>query len=266
MKIGSRNQIAGCLGCAGILAILTVMQIPRFMAESTALKAGEGSSTLRAMATAHAAKPEITEFSFTQGQGGDAGWKALGLPENAKYHDFDAWTDSNGRLWMTAIGNLDSDEPYDEWEWPGPIASPVQLRSDNTSNEWQEIYFLYYDHGQLDRVRNPLWSHEERMEIARRRSVFDTSLRLRWATERFADDQLKYRVEHGTWDLTGASVTAHERFHFLVNVTNGREMVGVAGFANIDGDSCVDAWQVRFPSRTAEHVKDDVDDRGCTAP
>lgn len=265
MKIGSRNQIAGCLGCVGFLALATVMQIPKFMAEQKSRRAGEGSATLRAMAVAHAAKPEVTAFSFTLGKGGDAGWKALGLPEDSKYHSYDAWTDPDGQLWMTAIGNIDGDPALDEWEWPGPVASPVQLRSDR-NDEWQDLYFHTYQHGQSGESPNPLWPREERMAIARRRAVFDTSLRLRWATEKFGDEQLRYRVEHGAWDLTGASVTAHERFHFLVNVTNGREMVGVAGFANIDGDSCVDAWQVRFPSRTAEHVKDDVDDRGCTAP
>lgn len=259
MRIGTTNRVAGCLGCIGILAVLTVLQIPRFMAEQKSQRAGEGSSTLRAMATAHAAKPDVTAFSYTLGKGGDAGWKALGLPEDAKYHDFDAWTDSSGRLWMTAVGNLDSDPYLDEWEWPGPVASPVQLRSDRT-DEWQQLYFHAYTHGQSP------WSRDDRMEIARRRSVYDTSLQLRWATEEFGDRQLKYRVEHGKWDLTGAAATPHERFHFLVNVTNGREMVGVAGFANLDGDSCIDAWQVRFPERTAEHVKDDVDDRGCTAP
>ena len=261
MKIGSRNQIVGCLGCVGFLALATVMQIPKFMAEEKSRRAGEGSSTLRAMATAHAAKPDVTAFSFAPGKGGDAGWKALGLPENAKYHSFDAWTDSNGQLWMTAIGNTDEDETLDEWEWPGPVASPVQIRSDRT-DEWQQLYYHHYEHGKST-ARLP---RDERMEIARRRALFDTSLRLRWATEKFADEQLAYRVEHGKWDLTGASVAQHERFNFLVQVTNGTEMIGVAGFANLDGDPCVDGWRVRFPERTAIHEKDDVDDRGCTAP
>lgn len=265
MRVGSPRQVAGCLGCVGILAVLTVLQIPRFMAEQKSARAGEGSATLRAMATAHAAKPEVTAFSFTPGKGGDAGWKALGLPETARWHSYEAWTDANGQLWMTAIGNTDDDAALDEWEWPGPVASPVQLRSDRT-DEWQALYFHSYDHGQSAVAENPLWPRDERMEIARRRAVYDTSLRLRWATEKFADEQLKHRVETGKWDLTGASAEQHERFHFLVHVTNGTEMVGVAGFTNIDGDPCVDTWRVRFPERTAEHVTDDVDDRGCTAP
>lgn len=262
MKIGSTNQVVGCLGCVGLLALATVLQIPRFMAEQKSARAGEGSSMLRAMATAHAAKPEVTAFSFAPGKGGDAGWKALGLPEDAEWHSFDAWTDANGELWMTAIGNTDEDAGLDEWEWPGPVASPVQLRSDRT-DDWQQMYFHEYPLRE-DATRS--WSHEDRMRMARRRAVFDSSLKLRWATEKFGDEQLKYRVEHGAWDLTGASASPHDRFNFLVSVTNGREMVGVLGFANFDADPCVDLWQVRFPERTAEHAKDDVDDRGCIAP
>lgn len=262
MKILSRGNLVGCLLLGGCLGLGVLINIPKFMASTNATKAGEGSRTLRAMATAHAAKPEVTAFSFTHGKGGDAGWKALGLPEDAKYHDFDAWTDAEGRLWMTAIGNLDEDEALDEWEWPGPVASPVQLREDNR-NEWEGgLFYLQRPETFPPVGPNPVFSHEERMRMAAARAVHDSGLRLRWATEEFGDKHLRYRVDNGKWDVEGTT-PGDERFHFLVKVTNGTEMIGVAGFANFDGDPCVDMWRIRFPDRTAEHVSDDSDDRGC---
>ena len=214
---------AALCGCAGLL------NLPAQLANRNAAKAGEGSRTLRLMAGAHAAKPEITAFRFELGKGGDAGWKALGLPEDFDYHSFEGWVVGTG-LWMVATGNLDSDAPFDEWEWSPAVPSPMQLRED-WRNEWEHGYYLSYTN---DPKPGPSMTHEQRMEIARRRGIYDASLSNRFELER--------------------------RYSAMVR-TDGKQALEIA--RDLDGDACLDRWQIVYPDGSAKHVADDLDDRGC---
>lgn len=125
------GRVWGCLVCGGMfVVVMTALTYPMQRANMNALKAGEGSRVIRQMAKAHAAKPEVKEFRFDLGKGGDAGWKALGLPEDSRYHDFRGWVVGTG-LHLTASGNLDKDPARDEWQWIPAVPSPKQIREDN---------------------------------------------------------------------------------------------------------------------------------------
>jgi hypothetical protein len=267
------DLVIGCLACGGIFAI-GILALPKFMADSNARKAGEGSSTIRAMAAAHAAKPDVTAFRFDLGRGGDAGWKALGLPEDSKWHSYEGWVVGTG-LWLVATGNLDKDEALDEWEWSPAVPSPMQLREDYL-DEWEEGYYLHYEHGQLGAAANPKWTREERMEIARRRAIYDTSLTARFQIEEIADRQTQHKMRSGNWlpfdagdpaafaTLGVRPYSKGAQYRYSAVASSGALVV--EGVANLDVDPCLDRWVVRPPDRTAAHVSDDVDDRGCGVP
>lgn len=124
------GRILGCLVCGGMfVVVMTALVWPMQRANMNALKAGEGSRVIRKMAEAHAAKPEVKEFRFDLGKGGDAGWKALGLPEDAKWHSFRGWAVGTA-LTLVASGNLDQDPALDEWQWIPAVPSPQQIRED----------------------------------------------------------------------------------------------------------------------------------------
>lgn len=269
-----RKQLIGCLACGGILGLAMLTSLPRYWAEKNSRRAGEASRTIRLMAGAHAAKPEVTAFRFDLGKGGDAGWKALGLPEDAKWHSYEGWVVGTG-LWLVATGNLDKDEALDEWEWSPAVPSPMQLRED-FHDEWEPGYFLHYEHGQSSGKANPSWTREERMEIARRRAIYDTSLTARFQVEEIGDRETQHKMRSGNWltfeagdpaafSTLGVRPYAKGGQYRYAAIASGGALV-VEGVANLDTDPCLDRWVVRPPDRTAAHVADDVDDRGCSVP
>lgn len=269
-----RGNAIGCLLLVGVAAFYGLAMIPHFASDENARKAGEGSRTIRLMANAHAAKPEVTAFRFELGKGGDAGWKALGLPEDSKWHSYEGWVVGTG-LWLVATGNLDEDEALDEWEWSPAVPSPMQLREDRF-DEWEEGYYLHYEHGQSSGNANPSWTHEERMEIARRRAIYDTSLTARFQIEEIGDRETQHKMRSGNWLTFAAGDPAAfstlgvrpyakgEQYRYSAIASSGALVV--EGVSNLDGDPCVDRWVLRPPDRTAAHVSDDVDDRGCAVP
>ena len=202
----TRDQLIGCVPCIALFAVVGLVAYPKYRADSNVRKAGEGSSTIRLMAHAHAAKPEVTSFRFDLGKGGDAGWKALGLPEDAKWHSYEGWVAGDG-LWLVATGNLDEDEALDEWEWSPAVSSPV--------------------------------------EIARRRAIYGTSLTARFQVEEIADRETQHKMRSGDWlafedgdpaAFSTLSVKAYSKgsqYHYSAIASNGALVV--EGSADLDG-------------------------------
>lgn len=277
-KRGMASLVIGIVGCGvgGMLflfcgGIVAAIAIPNFVRQSHISQSLSAKTNLeriwsaqRAWAARH--DGEFLEFYVSPEDTSDANFARLGVDLGPLHHEYEGFYDGDVFV-ISASGDLDDDESFDEWELTSIDGIPVHIYDDvreisHYLDETEESTIAHDAAGELDGLGFPGGAPEPSRDVmAKSETARGNLLAIYEAQRSYKAARGKFLAFAGGNDLTWAALgmpgLPNETHHTYSARIVGDELT-LTATGNLDSDAFLDEWTLSSKDGDPFQLKNDA--------